>query len=501
MNDRAKRLAWNTISSAVYQVIAIACGFIVPRLILGQYGSETNGLVSSIQQFLQIIAFLELGVGAVVKSSLYEPLAKNDVETISKIVASANRFFRRIAAILAVYVAVLVIVYPRIVSASDEMLATAFLIVAMSISSFAQYYFGIVNQLLLNADQKGYIQYITQSITLIVNTILCVILIRNGNSIQLVKLTTSLVFLCRPIVYKIYVDKHYCINKNISYSEEPIKQKWNGIAQHVAAIVLDGTNVIVLTLFSTLTNVSIYYVYQMVANGVKQLFISTTNGIQSLMGELWARKEKDRLKEFFSWVEWSIHTGAVFLFGCTGLLILPFVGVYTAGIEDANYQVPIFALFMILAQVAECIRLPYNIMILAAGHYKQTQHIFIIAAIINIIVSVVTVKVFGLPGVAIGTICAMVYQDVSMAKYVTGNLVDWSFSRFLRQTAVDAITLIVIYAMNHFLMLSANTYIAWFILAIKVTALVGGVVVCINMIFYKEKMRTLAVNIVKRIKR
>lgn len=71
---------------------------------------------------------------------------------------------------------------------------TALLIAAICISSFAQYYFGIVNSLLLNADQRGYIQYVAQIITLILNTFACYIIIKLGASIQIVKLTTSLIF-------------------------------------------------------------------------------------------------------------------------------------------------------------------------------------------------------------------------------------------------------------------------------------------------------------------
>lgn len=85
----------------------------------------------------------------------------------------------------------------------------------------------------------------------------------------------------------------------VKYTEEPITQKWNGVAQHVAAIVLDGTDTIVLTLFATLEDVSIYSVYYLVVNGVKQLFMSLTKGVESLMGELWAKQELKELNKFF----------------------------------------------------------------------------------------------------------------------------------------------------------------------------------------------------------
>ena len=97
---RKKKLAANTASSLIFRICTIICGFILPRLILNSYGSEINGLVNSITQFLGIISFLELGVGAVIQSALYKPLAeKNDIE-ISKIVVSGQKFFSKIRYIL-----------------------------------------------------------------------------------------------------------------------------------------------------------------------------------------------------------------------------------------------------------------------------------------------------------------------------------------------------------------------------------------------------------------
>ena len=163
------------------------------------------------------------------------------------------------------------------------------------------------------ADQRGYIQYNAQTLAVVCNTAACFILIRVGCSIQIVKLTTSLIYLLQPFLIYLYVRHHYSIDKKIKYTKEPIPQKWNGIAQHVAAVILDGTDTIVLTLFATLSDVSIYSVYFLVVKGVKQLFMSMTNGITSLIGELWAKQEIKELNKTFSWTEWVIHTGTTFV--------------------------------------------------------------------------------------------------------------------------------------------------------------------------------------------
>ena len=475
---RKKRLVWNTFSSVFYRLAVVACGFILPRLILEYYGSETNGLVNSITQFLSIISFLELGVGAVVESSLYKPLAEKDSLKISQIMVSANKFFKRLAGILLVYILILLFAYPQIANSSYDWMYTATLILAISISSFAQYYFGVVDRLLLIADQRGYIQYWAMFVTLIVNTVACVILMKAGCSIQVVKLTTSLIYLARPFVVRIYVNRHYDIDRRAVYEKEPIEQKWNGVAQHVAAVVLDGTDNAVLTLFATLSDVSIYSVYFSVVNGVKLLLMSTTDGIQAVLGELWAKKEYEALKKTFNAVEWAMHTATVFVFGCTIMLILPFVSVYTSGINDANYIQPVFAILIVLANAGHCLRLPYNMMILAAGHYKQTQHNYIVAACLNIFISIVMVNLFGLVGVAIGTLVAMVYQTLWMAIYNARHLVIRSFFCFCKQLLVDVLCFALSVVLINIIGLHAKSYFSWFSMA-GITALVWGLILFI----------------------
>lgn len=484
-------LAKNTVASLIAQITTLICGFILPRLFLQHYGSEVNGLVNSISQFLSVIAFLELGVGAVVQSSLYKPLAEKDNQQISKVMVSANKFFQRLACILLVYVISLMIIYPFIANQNFGFIYTATLIAAISISSFAQYYFGIVNSLLLNADQRGYIQYNAQTVTIILNTIVCAIMISMDGTIQIVKLVTSLIYLARPIILQIYVNNHYTINWKIKYTQEPIKQKWNGVAQHVASVVLDGTDTIVLTVFSTLSNVSIYSVYFLVVKGVKTLFLSVTNGIQALIGELWAKQELDQLKSFFGWIEWLIHTGTTYVFSCTAALIVPFIQVYTLGIRDANYIQPTFAILLTLANAMHCLRLPYNIMVLAAGHYKQTQRNYIVAAILNIAVSVLTVKIWGLIGVTIGTLVAMTYQTIWLAIYDSRHFIYWPLKKVIRQFLVDIISSFLIISFGSHIVLKDITYFNCFFMAIKVAIVALFVAFCLNSLFYRSKMHRL----------
>lgn len=488
---RKKKLILNSVTSLLTQLMTIICGLIIPRLIISAYGSQVNGLVSSITQFLSVISLLDLGVGAVVQTALYRPLAEKDDLQISKIVVSSDRFFRRIAKILLLYVGLLMVIYPHISNSTFNGLYISSLIVIVAISSFVQYYWGVTNQILLNADQRIYVQTGLQCIVLVLNAILCYILIKIGASIQLVKLASAVVFILRPAIMQLYVKRHYNINKKIVLQDEPIKQKWNGLAQHMASYVLDNTDVVVLTLFSTLESVSVYTVYFNIVYGIRKMLMAVFNSFQSLWGNMIAKGEKELLNESFETTEWLLHNVVTVLFGITGALIVPFVALYTQGVEDTKYILPIFALVIVLANAAHCIRLPYMMMIYSAGAFKETQNSAWIEAGINIALSVILVQKYDLIGVAFGTLIAMIYRTIYLAWYLSKNIINRPIKYFCKRILLDIIcTGEVILSMKVFPISIENiTVITWVIHAVTITIIVTICAVITNIIFDFPKVR------------
>lgn len=130
-------------------------------------------------------------------------------------------------------------------------------------------------------------------------------------------------------------------------------------------------------------------------------------------------------------------------------------------------------------------------MVLAAGHYKQTQRNYIVAAVINIVISVLTVKAWGLIGIAIGTLAAMVYQTVWLAVYDSRNFVFWPMKAVVKQFAVDSVTAVCVVMLSGMLTMRSVSYISWIILAMATALLAVIITVCLNFIAYKDKMMVL----------
>lgn len=492
-----KEFRYNTIFSFLLNIVMILSGFILPRLFLTFYGSVTNGLISSMTQFLNIIAFLDMGTTAVVGSTLYRPIVEKKLEQINQIMSAAHRFFKKIAYILIIYVFLLAFFYPTIAKSEFDWTYTTTLIFAIAISSFAQYYSGLVDQIFLSAAQKEYIYSICSIVTIGFNTISSVILINIGASIQIVKIFTSFVFLLRPIFLRYYVNRHYHINRNTIYGDNPIPQRWSGIAQHIAFKILNGTDVVVLTLFCSLESVSIYTVYNLVLNGIRTILLSLTNGIKPKLGYLWVQGQIKDIEKLYRWYEWVFHMALSIVMGCAMVLVIPFVKVYTLGVNDANYIQPVFSVIITMASMLFCTAQFGVIIVQAVNHYKETQMYYIISASLNVVISVLMVIKYGLCGVAIGTLVAMLFQQVWTQAYMAKKIFNSGIFGAIKLLLVDILILLVGCVVMYRVNMQNVTYTAWLFYGIKCFAVFAFITIFVNIIMYKNKMLNLFYRIIK----
>lgn len=484
---RKKRLFVNTAGSLTSQFVEVIAGLILPRLLLKAYGSEVYGLTHSIAQFLMAISFLDMGIGRVVETSLYEPLSQRNWEGISRIIVSASHFFRRLGIVLTGYVIVLCFAYPALVKHSFDNTYTVTLLLILSFFSLSQYLFPQTDIRLLSADQRMYVLHGLHILTQTINVVVSVIMISLGYTIHALKLTVTILCLCRPVFLRLYVNRHYQLNRRIQYMGEPIRNKWYGMAQHIEYVVFTNTDYIVLTLFSTLENVSIYAIYHMVLAGIGKIIQGFRDGFLALLGELWARKETKELEDAFSWLEWITHTLTVFLYGCTSMLIVPFVQVYTNGVGDAVYIQPAFAVLMTVACAFECFRTPYNLMILAAGQYKETQKCYIMTALINLSISIFTVWHFGLIGVAVGTVVSLGYQMVWMVRYNIKHLINCK--GLVKRVLSDLLMIVVGVGLTFHIRIRTIDYEAWIRMGVLMGLIWAVVIIGFNVILYPEKVK------------
>ena len=493
VKSRKQKATLNITTMAIQEIVALICSLILPRLILSHFGSAYNGIVTSVTQFLTLIQILTLGVTASTRVALYKSLADKDLRKTSAIVKATSNYMRKIGCILLVYILAIAIVYPLVVHTGYEYFDVAILVVIIGAGSFAEYFFGVTYRTFLLADQCVYISNCFFIVSRILNTIVAVALIECGFSIQIVKLASACVFVLRPILQYIYIHKKYKLIKNIEPDKSALNKRGDAMAHALANMVHDHTDVLVLTIFTDVKIVSVYTVYNLIMNALKKIQMIMTTGTEPIFGDMWAKGEKKGIQRFLEFYEYAIYTFASFIFSVALIMLLPFVALYTKGVHDVEYILPVYAFVITMAFAFQSIRTPYLCLVQGAGKYKETKAAAIAEAVINIVISVALVNVIGIVGVAIGTLVANLYRTFQYAFFIDKNIVKRGMRVVLLRFAWMLLNMALICVPAYFATrnININSWGKWVLVALAV-ALYGLVVVLISsLIFYRNDMRKL----------
>lgn len=198
------------------------------------------------------------------------------------------------------------------------------------------------------------------------------------------------------------------------------------------------------------------------------------------------------INDMFNRFELTIFWLTFTFFTIGGLLITPFVQVYTKGINDAEYFQPILGIVLIIAEAVYCLQLPYNNIAYAANEFKKTRKPAYTEAIINVAMSVILVYKFGLIGVAIGTLVAMTYRLIYQIAFLRKNILNRKFSIALRKIIIFSSTSIICILLCYYLIpFKEINLINWIKYACIYTGICGFIFTSVSYLFYKDDIKLL----------
>lgn len=502
-DNRLKTAKLNISTTLLRQVMATLCGIVIPIVMIEAFGSAVYGATTSIAQFLSYIALLEGGIGRVARGALYRPLAEGDTLQVSRVHRAIRSFFNKVGIVFVVYTLVLAVFYYDIadVTVFDRKF-TFGLVLAISLFTFANYMGGIANLTLMNADQKQYVSNLTITVTNLLNTLSIVLLVALRANVLIVKLVSSLVFVARPVVYRLYVKKRYDLPR-VEKDEAALSQKWTGMGQHIAYFLHTNTDVVLLTLFADLKIVAIYSVYRLVATSIWNIAGSFSGGMEAAFGEMIAKKEQKNLESSYGHYKALLSVVSVILFGSAAALIVPFVKLYTAGVTDANYIRPLFGLMLVLAEAINCIVLPCSSLPVSGNRLKQTKWGAYCEAIINIALSLVLIRWNPLLGVAIGTLAATMFKGIYYICYTAKHFVTCSPWKLLGKFVATVCLIVLIGAAGMVLFdrIHMPNFFIWALWGVAVVVIVSAIALVFCRILYPKQFGEVLRKLTKKFRR
>lgn len=468
MSD-GKKVKLNLVLGILSQVLTIMLGVITPRLILINYGSEVNGLLSSITNIYSYIALVEAGVGLATVQALYRTVANGDNQETSKIMAATHHFYRRTGVAYLFAIMIFSVIYPLVVTADISTLDMVLIIIFNGMGGALSYFLQGKYFLLFQAEGKIYIK---TTVNMVINTlrqVLKIVLMLLGFGVVTVQFWSMIVLLFQMLPIVFYISRHY---KWLDLKQKPnfsaISQSKNVLVHQLSSLIFTQTDTIVLSIFCGLKVASVYAMYTLLFSAISLALSTISSSVQFKLGQEFHRDRNNFLILFEGYETYYMAT--VFaLYSVANFFILPFMELYTAGVTDINYIDTYLPLVFISTYLLSCGRVASNQVINFAGHFKLTQSRSIFESCINLGVSLVAVQIIGIYGVLLGTIVALLYRTNDIIYYASHKILNRSVKKTYTRWGVNVLTFLGILWINSCITLSMGSYFEIFLWCIPYT--------------------------------
>lgn len=409
MNNKQKSIR-NLLYAALSQVVLISISLLLPRLFVTSYGSEVNGLLNSLGNFLMCLNLFEAGVDAATLQALYRPTAESDWTSINGVLAATNKYYQKTARWYFICLVALALVYPLMVDGALSNFTIFGCVFFSGFSNVLSFYLSGKYRLLLKAEGKNYVLSNLDMILTLLVSLTKILLIYLKVDIVLILAISFAYDSLYNLYILLYVRKHFpLLNINSEPKFEAISQKSFALVHRIGELVFQNTDVIVITMFCGLKLVSVYGMFKLITGHLDQILAIIVDSINFLLGQTYQtdlvryQKMIDLFDSAYGGLAYALYAVALYLF-------LPFMRVYTAGVTDINYVDGKLAILFVITSLMSQSRVGMSVTVNYAGHFKQTMGRSMAETAINLIVSIAAVYAWGIYGVLLGTVVALLYR-------------------------------------------------------------------------------------------
>lgn len=496
--SRTKSAVLNMIFNFVYQVVNTVVNIMIPPLLISNYGSIINGLISTIKQILGYIQLVGAGISESTVVSLYKPISEKDQIKISAIFNACSSVFFKMGVLFNSASIILAFIYPVFVKEDLNYFFLVLLILILSIAGASEFFVIGKCRSLLMADQKIYIVNIAQICGAIGNLIITIILIKLRTSILIVQLGASIIYVMRILILSIYVKKNYkFLNESVTPDFSAIAKRKYATIHQLAGLISFGSQTILVSAFCGLAEASVYSVYNLVFVGINTILSTISSALLASFGDIIAENNEGKLKSIFSTYESFYYILVFGLYSITYILFIPFISLYTQGTSDVNYIRPEYALLFCIMGIINCVRTPGATLINAIGHYQETKNRALIEMGICFTLEILLIGKFGGVGVLIGTIVAYLYRSIDVIIYSNHRILHQKATKTIKIIFYNLCVCIVLCVFMKFYEIEAVSYFKWVLVALVVSVIVMSAFLILNIFISKDEYR----NIMNRIRK
>ncbi|MFW6273158.1 MAG: lipopolysaccharide biosynthesis protein [bacterium] len=466
--------------------------FIARKIFLNELSTYHLGLKGLFNNLLSMLSLAELGIGTAIAYNLYKPISENNVEKIKTVMDYYRRAYFKIALFIFTLGIVLSFFLEKIINEAQNGAGYLQIVFIIFLLNTCFTYIFAYKRTLIIADQKAYkLVPFTTLFKLLTIVAQCIIIITTQNFILylIVALGTNLLENC---VVNASILKRYPFLKEKPLRRMP-KNERRIIGNNIKDMffhkfgdyAINGTDNIIISMFINVSTVGLYSNYGLIIQSVQAFISKAFSSLTASFGNLIAEEGVEKRYEIFR----QFNFIAFWVFGCVSVCmynsINEFIYIWLGSeylIDKLTVGIVLFNFYLV------GLRIPVNIIKISAGVFRQDRLIPIIQAVVNLGITLLLVKAWGLKGVFAGTLVSSIavpcwYRPIVVYKYVFKKNTAQYFTSYLLYLGVMVISVMVTTSAN-------NTYfaqntLAHFIYRVLFSFLITNCIIIA--VFYKTK--------------
>lgn len=417
MAAKDNRIKYNLLSGILYQVVLISLSFLLPRLYLENFGSEVNGVLSTIKQIFIYMFLLESGVGLAATQSLYKPVAEKNHDKISSVISATHSYYIKVGILYAVIVLLIALVYEYIIPTAIEPGVVFGIVIFTALPQLFSYFVQAKYRILLEVDGRKYVITNSETILQLISNVAKILVILFTNNLLMMQLSYCILSLLQLFYIYFYAKQRYkWLNVNTKPDYEAISQSKSVLIHQLSGMVFNNTDVLLLSFLCDFRVVSVYTIYNIFFSQIQVFITSIISGFSFALGQMF-HVDREKFMKVYNVYETLYIMATFIIYTLMAVFLLPLIQIYTKGVNDANYTNSLLLILFVIMNLLSNGKLPSNYVLEYSGKFEETRSHAIIEMIINITVSIVSILKWGICGAILGTIVALLYRGTMMIYY------------------------------------------------------------------------------------
>lgn len=474
--SRKANILKSSFFSLICRVVDIALGLGYRYLFLKTLSIEYLGINGLFTNILGVLSLADLGIANSIVYRLYEPISKEDVNRVGELMDFFRQAYLLIGLVITVAgLAITPFIQFLIKDASeiptDVNLHIVFLLFLLQSSS--SYLFAYKLTLLI-ADQKQYLHSIVITAITIIRYIVQYFILISSRNYTLTLVFGIAVTVVLNWVFSLLVSKRY--SSVFQVRSKLGKQDRNAIYKDTSAAmlhkvggtVLSSTDNILLSKFIGLTVTGLYSNYSMIISSVFSVISMFFSGFTSSLGNAHAVLDKESRYELY---KKSLFLN-FFIIGLTTVCIFGLIDDFLLlWLRKEYYLEESVVVLLSISYYINGTRIISTSYTTACGLFVRDKARPVIEAILNLIISIVALKIMGIGGIFLGTILSSILtvfwrEPLLLYKYAFEKSVVDYWKEYIKSAVVVVISFLIVSMFVDRMLLVNGNLLLWILKAL-----------------------------------